>query len=101
MRCMPTASAIVIATGRPSGTIDTIWLMATISTSASGSRATAEQHDEHEQHPAPPTSARPNCSRRRSSGVGGSSARSVRRGDAADLGVRAGGDHQARGAAGR
>ena len=37
MRCMPTASAIVIATGRPSGTIDTIWLIATISTSASGS----------------------------------------------------------------
>ena len=37
MRCMPTASAIVIATGRPSGTIDTIWLIATMTTSASGS----------------------------------------------------------------
>ncbi len=36
MRCMPTASAIVIATGRPSGTIETIWLIATISTSAKG-----------------------------------------------------------------
>lgn len=37
MRCMPTASAIVTATGKPSGTIDTIWLIATIRTSAKGS----------------------------------------------------------------
>ena len=30
MRCMPTDSAMVIATGRPSGTMETIWLMATM-----------------------------------------------------------------------
>jgi hypothetical protein len=33
MRCMPMASAMVMATGRPSGTIETIWLMATMKTS--------------------------------------------------------------------
>ena len=37
MRCIPTASAIVIATGRPSGTIETIWLIATMKISTKGS----------------------------------------------------------------
>jgi hypothetical protein len=79
MRCMPTASAIVIATGRPSGTIETIWLMATISTSDSGSSRHRPSSTTSTNRPsAATTSARPNCSRRSSSGVFGSSARSVR-----------------------
>jgi hypothetical protein len=36
MRCMPTASAMVMATGSPSGTIDTIWLIATMKISPKG-----------------------------------------------------------------
>ena len=101
MRCMPTASAIVIATGRPSGTIDTIWLMATISTSASGSprsRPSSMHDDEEHQRGAHQPAAelrdaqlqrRLRLARRPRSG------RAMR----ADLGVRAGGhDHGARAA---
>ena len=36
MRCIPTASAMVIATGRPSGTSETIWLSAIMKMSAAG-----------------------------------------------------------------
>ena len=51
MRCMPTASAIVMATGRPSGTIDTIWLIATMSMSANGMpRSRPSSDDQDEQH---------------------------------------------------
>lgn len=80
MRCMPTASAIVIATGRPSGTIETIWLIATISTSGRGSERHIPSSTTSTNRPsAAATSARPNWSSRRSSGVLGSSACSVRR----------------------
>ena len=79
MRRMPTASAMVMATGRPSGTIDTIWLIATISTSASGSARHSPSSTTVTNRPsAAPTSQRPNWAMRRSSGVRGSSARSVR-----------------------
>ena len=36
IRCTPTANAIVIATGNPSGTIETIWLIATIKIVSNG-----------------------------------------------------------------
>ena len=52
MRCMPTASAMVIATGSPSGTIETIWLMATMRISANGSprnRPSSTTSDEQRQ----------------------------------------------------
>ena len=79
MRCTPTASAIVIATGRPSGTIDTIWLMATIITSVNGSPRNSPSAVTSANRPsAALISQRPNCSMRRSSGVPISSARSVR-----------------------
>ena len=79
MRCMPTASAMVIATGRPSGTIDTIWLIATISTSGSGSARHSPSSTTSTNRPSEAaTSIRPKRSRRRSSGVFGSSAPSVR-----------------------
>ena len=101
MRCMPTASAMVIATGRPSGTIDTIWLIATISTSASGSsRHRPEQHDHDEQpqrrrhQPAAELLDAPLQRRLRLLGAFGQA------GDAADLGVRAGGHHHRAGAPG-
>lgn len=78
IRCMPTASAIVIATGRPSGTIDTIWLIATISTSAIGNSRHMPSNTTTTKRPiAAPTSQRPNCSMRTSSGVGGSTAAAV------------------------
>ena len=80
MRCMPTASAIVMATGRPSGTIDTIWLIATISTSANGSpRSRPSSTTTTNSTSAAATSQRPNWAMRSSSGVCGSSAPSVRR----------------------
>jgi hypothetical protein len=51
MRCMPTASAMVMATGSPSGTIDTIWLMATMKIVDKGNAAQqAEGENEGEQH---------------------------------------------------
>ena len=78
MRCMPTASAIVIATGKPSGTIDTIWLIATINTSASGNPRHRPSSTTSTNRPsAAATRARPKCSRRCSSGVFGCSAPSV------------------------
>jgi hypothetical protein len=82
MRCMPTASAMVIATGRTSGTIDTIWLMATlmatISSSASGTRRhRPSKMTATNKTSAAATSQRPNGSMRRSSGVAGSTAATV------------------------
>jgi hypothetical protein len=80
MRCMPTASAMVMATGSPSGTIDTIWLMATISTSDSGSWRHSPSSTTMTNRPsAAPTSWRPKRSMRRSSGVLGSAAPAVSR----------------------
>ena len=90
MRCMPTASAMVMATGRPSGTMDTIWLMATISTSASGSSRHRPSSTTTTNSPsAAATSQRPNCSMRSSSGVFGSVGAFGQAGDAADLGMHA------------
>ena len=79
MRCMPTASAIDIATGRPSGTIDTIWLIATISNSVSGSRRHSPSNTTSANSAtAAATSAWPKRVMRRSSGVGASVVASVR-----------------------
>ena len=78
MRCMPTASAIVIATGSPSGTMETIWLMATMNTSAKGiPRSRPTESTTLTSAMAATTRYRPKCAMRSSSGVSGSSAAAV------------------------
>ena len=93
MRCMPTASAIVIATGRPSGTIETIWLMATMKISANGiprmrptASTTTNMHDRRDDQITAKLRDAPFERGLRLHG-GQKSAR-----DLADLAVRAGGD---------
>ncbi len=80
MRCTPTASAMVIATGRPSGTMPTTWLMATSAIVAKGSPCTTPMRLTTTNITAAAAMMyRPNWAMRRSRGVCGCSGASASR----------------------
>ncbi len=75
IRCIPTARAAVIATGSPSGTIETSWLTATMRIVANGSPRTSPTTTMTTKRTRAATvSQRPSCEIRRSRGVAGSGA---------------------------